>query len=325
MTPADGRSARRPGRRRLELRPEELRRRLDPARLPFASTEEVEPLVGTIGQPRALDALDYGLDVRTHGFNLFVSGTPGSGRLTTVLDFLRVRSPTKRTPDDWVYVHNFANPDRPSAIALPAGRGAAFGRDMDAFIEAVKREIPRAFESEEYDQRQREILGEVAAQRGQLEEELKRFAAEREVALQTTLTGVVSIPLIDGEPISREQFEKLPEERRQRVAKASAEVEQQTAGYVHRLHQLEKEAVRRVQELEHEVALFATDRLFRDLEETYREQEKVLAHLTGVKADLLAHLADFRDGEEAALPTFTSRDLRLARKVVRRSLSVKMP
>src|SRR5512134_903549 len=69
-------------RRERELRPDELRRRVDPARLGFASTAEVPPLVGTIGQPRALDALEYGLAVGTRGFNLFVSGLPGSGRLT---------------------------------------------------------------------------------------------------------------------------------------------------------------------------------------------------------------------------------------------------
>jgi hypothetical protein len=135
--------------------------------------------VGTIGQPRALEALDYGLDIGTHGFNLFVAGAPGSGRLTTVLDVLRVRSSTKRTPVDWIYVHNFRNPDRPNAIPMPAGSGAAFAHDMDALLEVLKREIPRAFESEEYEERRREITGEIAARRTQLGDELKRFAAER--------------------------------------------------------------------------------------------------------------------------------------------------
>jgi lon-related putative ATP-dependent protease len=260
----------------------------------------VEPLVGTIGQPRALESLDYGLDVGTHGFNLFVAGTPGSGRLTTVLDFLRARSSAKRTPDDWVYVHNFRNPDRPNAIGLPAGRGATFARHMDALIDRLKREIPRAFESEEYERRQREIVGEMAARRTHLEEELKRFAAERDVALQTTLTGVVSVPLVDGKPISREQFDRLPEAQQEQITKASAEVEQQAAHYIHRLHQLEKEATHRGQELEQEVALFASEPLFGELEETYRGQEEVLTYLKDAKADLLAHLGDFR--EQAELP-----------------------
>ena len=137
------------GRRRLELRPEELRRHLDPGRLHFASTAEVEPLVGTIGQPRALDALEFGLAVETRGFNLFVSGLPGSGRLTTVLDYLRALAGAKPVPSDWIYVYDFGNPDRPNAVQMPAGCGAEFAKAMDEFVEAARREIPRAFESEE--------------------------------------------------------------------------------------------------------------------------------------------------------------------------------
>src|SRR5512139_3737118 len=129
---------RRSVRDRLELRPEQLRRRLDPGRLRFESTADVEPLVGTVGQPRALDALEYGLAVETQGFNLFVSGPAGSGRLTTVLDTLNVIAPGRPKPPDWVYVHDFANADRPNAIGLPAGRGVEFSGAMDDFVTAAK-------------------------------------------------------------------------------------------------------------------------------------------------------------------------------------------
>jgi hypothetical protein len=179
----------RSGRRRLELRPEELRRCLDPSRLHFASTAEVKPLVGTIGQPRALDALEYGLAVETRGFNLFVSGLPGSGRLTTVLDYLRAIASARPVPGDWIYVYHFGNPDQPNAIQMPAGRGSEFAKAMEEFVAAVRREIPRAFESEEYDRRQREIVAEIAQKRASEEEELTRFAAERSIALKTTLVG----------------------------------------------------------------------------------------------------------------------------------------
>jgi len=290
------------GRRRLDLRPEQLRRRLDPTRLRFASTAEVEPLVGTVGQPRALDALEYGLAVDTPGFNVFVSGPPGSGRLTTVLDYLRGLAPGRPEPSDWVYVHDFANADRPNAIRLPAGRGTEFARSMDEFVEAARREIPRAFESDEYDRRQREIGSEVAARREREEEELTRFAAERRIALRTTLVGVASMPLVDGKPITREQFEKLPEEQRQGITKATAEVEERAAGFVRQVHRLEQEAARRVQELEQEVALFATEPLFHELGERFGDQPEVLAYLEDVKADLLTNLADFREAEESSLP-----------------------
>jgi len=292
----------RPRRRGIELRPERLRRRLDPARLGFASTAEVEPLVGTVGQPRALDALEYGLEVGTQGFNLFVSGLPGSGRLTTVLDYLRTLATAKPAPSDWIYVYDFGNPDRPNAIRMRAGRGAEFAKEMDEFVEAARREIPRAFESEEYDRRQREIVAEIARQRQSEEDELTRFAAERMIALKTTLVGVASVPLVDGEPVTRERFEQLPEAERAAISKATAEVEERAAGYIRQVHQLEQEAARRVHELEREVALFATEPLFRELEERHGDQPEVLAYLEDVKTDLLANLGDFRDGEEAQLP-----------------------
>jgi len=289
-------------RRERELRPDELRRRVNPTRLGFASTAEVPPLVGTIGQPRALDALEYGLAVVTRGFNLFVSGLPGSGRLTTVLDYVRTLAESRPAPSDWIYVHDFDRPDRPNAIRLPAGRGAELAGAMDEFVEAARREIPRAFESEEYDRRQRELVAEITGQRQQEEDALTRFAAERGIALKATLVGVASVPLIDGKPITRERFEQLPEEQRAEITAASAEVEEQAATYIRHVHQLEKEAERRVRELERDVALFTTAPLFRDLEERYRDQDEVLAYLEDVKTDLLANLGDFREGEEGEAP-----------------------
>ena len=131
--------------------------------------------MGTVGQPRALDAIEFGLEVETRGFNLFVSGPPGSGRLTTVLDYLRGSPPRRPAPADWVYVHNFANARPAERDPLPAGRGAELATAMDEFVEAARREIPRAFESEEYERRQREIVvGDRRASARREEEELTR-------------------------------------------------------------------------------------------------------------------------------------------------------
>ena len=294
-------AATRSSRKPRELRPEQLRRRVDAGRLPFRSTAEVAPLIGTIGQPRALDALEYGLAVGTRGFNVFVAGLPGSGRQTTVLDYLRALAPARTAPSDWVYVNDFGDSDQPNAIRLPAGRGAELATAMDEFVESARREIPRAFESEEYDRRQRETVAEAAAQRESAEEELTRFAAERSIALKTTLLGVASVPIVEGKPLTREHFEQLSEEQRAEITAASGEVEREAAAYIRQVHVLEREAQRRVRELEREVALFATEPLFRELEERYGDQPEVLAYLEDVKADVVRNLADFRDGEESPL------------------------
>ncbi len=293
-------------RRHRELRPEELRRRVDPERLRFETTEEVAPLVGTVGQPRALDAIAYGLGVATAGFNIFVAGAPGSGRLTTVLDYVRSRAAAVPSPDDWVYVHNFAAPERPNAIRLPAGQGREFAQAMDDFLAGAAREIARAFESEEYDRRRRELLSEGKHAREELDEELTAFAAERDITLQVTPAGVASMPLVDGKPITREQFEALSEEQRGDIHRRSVEVEERTAAYAHQVRELEKQTTARVHELDQEVGAYATGPLFRELDERYGASPEVAEHLADVRREVLANLSDFRGDQEEQHPVMAA-------------------
>lgn len=86
---------------------ERLRRRLDPMTLPFQTTAEVDPVVGTVGQPRALEALEFGLEIASYGYNVYIAGRPGSGRESTVLRLVEQIAAKRATPPDWVYVYNF--------------------------------------------------------------------------------------------------------------------------------------------------------------------------------------------------------------------------
>src|SRR5581483_11803416 len=285
-----------------ELAPEQLRRRVDPAQLPFETTAELEPLVGTVGQPRAIDAIDFGLQVETPGYNLYVAGLPGSGRATTVRDYVDRLAAARPAPDDWVYVHNFADGDRPQAIRLPAGRGPALARDLDEFVQAARREIPRAFESEDYERRQREVVAELSRRREALTEELVELGRARGFVLQVTPVGVVSTPIHAGQPLTPEAFAALPAEERQRIESASKEIGERTAAFLRQVRQLEKEALERVRQLECEVALFAIGPLLHDLRERYAGEQAVLDHLAAVEADVVAHLDEFRQPEEAPLP-----------------------
>jgi lon-related putative ATP-dependent protease len=112
----------------------------------------------------------------------------------------------------------------------------------------------------------------------------------------------VSMPLVHDEPISREQFEQLPAEDRERIARASAEMEDRIATFAHQLRTIEQEAHERVRELDREVALYAAEPLLRELAAGYGNQPAVLAYLEQVKGHLLAHVPEFRDGTEPPFP-----------------------
>lgn len=289
----------------LELSADRLRRQVDPRLLPFESTAEIDPLVGTVGQPRASDALELGLQVPTTGYNVYVCGPPGSGRATTVRDYVHRIADGRPAPADWVYVHDFANPDRPRAMRLPAGRGAALAHDMDQFVRSARREIPRALESEEYERRQQEIVADITARREALIEELVAFAGAREVLLQVTPVGVASTPTHEGKPLTRESFQLLPPEARDLIEKRGAEVSERTTAFLRQVQQLEKEATERVRQLQRDVALFAVGPLFVELRDDYADLPAVLGYLDAVQTDVVGHLDAFRvPEEEDGVPAF---------------------
>jgi lon-related putative ATP-dependent protease len=286
----------------LALSADEVRRRVNPEELPFRTTADLAPLSGTIGQPRAVDAIEFGMDIDVPGYNLFVAGNPGSGRESTIQSFLESFAPNQERPPDWIYVHNFAQPDRPRAISLPAGQGSELAHDMDELIQSARQDIPRAFDSEDYEQRQQNALAEIQQRREQLNRELHTFATERGFALQMTQAGIATIPIKDGEPLPPEQFQQLPEEERKQYETANQEVQRQISSTVREIRQLEKTAMERMRDLEREVALFAVGPLLDELQERYANHAEVLTYLEEVKKDIPEHLSEFRPDQQRQQP-----------------------
>jgi len=138
-----------------------LRKRCDPDSLEFKTTDELPDLQDVIGQPRAFRALELGSEVSGPGYNTFVLGLPGSGRTTLSLEYLERKAVNEPVPEDWCYVNNFDNPHQPKAISLPAGRGHEFRKDMMELLIRCEREIPRAFESEEYVNERDRLVAEL--------------------------------------------------------------------------------------------------------------------------------------------------------------------
>lgn len=289
-------------RERLRLRPDQLRRTLDPATLPFQTTDEVPPLLGTIGQPRALSAIEFGLDVETNGYNLFVAGAPGSGRETTIHDYLRRHAPGRPVPPDWVYVQNFVEPERPLAISLPAGRGSAFARDMKVFVDSARRRITQAFEAEDYEQRRANALSGLTRRRDELLSALQQFAQTRGFALQPSAQGLVAVPVLDGKPLAGEDFEKLSEEARNELQERGSEVQAEIGSTLRQIRQFDSEAAQRVQGVDRDTGLSAIAPIFEELSERYEDLPEVTNYLTSLRVDISEHIDEFRILPEQAAP-----------------------
>ena len=250
-----------------------------------------------MGQPRAIEALLLGLEVESPGYNLFVSGLPGSGRETTVRTFLERVALDRPRPDDWAYVENFADGDSATALRIPAGRGVRFARHVDDFLASAARQIRAALESDMYAQRRQALTVEAGATRDAVLERIREFARTRGFAAEAAMTGIVTIPLIQGRPIEADEFRRLPEAARREIEQKSVEIQQQIAEAAAELRQIDKELSRRVHTLDREVAEFAFASAFQELADEFADLPGVLAHIRELREELLAHLDDFRDTE----------------------------
>ena len=133
-----------------ELQPDKLRRSYDPAMLSFETTAGVAPATSIIGQPRGVRAIEFGLAMKSAGFNIYVLGESGTGRTTAIQHFVETRAAGDEAAPDWIYVHNFAEPDKPLAISFPPGDAAQFSSALQTLIHQLRGEIARAFDNQSF-------------------------------------------------------------------------------------------------------------------------------------------------------------------------------
>jgi hypothetical protein len=202
------------------LDPQALYTPCDPAALDFTTTAALPDIdVGSL-HPRAVEALRLGLDIRHKGYNLFVVGESGSGR-HAILDQLLAAERKNGTPAaDWCYVNNFEAPSHSRLLRMPAGRGARLCEDMQRLVGELAPAIAAAFESEEYRGRIESMQEEEKQREDAALRKLGHDAAVVGVALLRTPQGFVFAPMKTAEEtLSQEEFEQLPEERRQEFRK----------------------------------------------------------------------------------------------------------
>ncbi len=307
--------------RRSVVAVERLRRTVDPARLGFQSTAELDPVHGLIGQERAQKAIQFGVSIKQPDFNLFVVGPPESGKSTAVQAFLDTRVKAEPSPSDWVYVNNFKDADKPRAIALPQGQAEPFAKAMLAAIDELKVTVLALFEGEDYQLRSRAIDEEF---RGQQEKALDVFSEKAKgdgIAVLRTPTGFAMAPLQDGKVIKPEIYEGLEEAARKEIEAKIETLQKELSAILEQMPRVQKEHRTRVQALNEQVAESAMRDVIAEVEQSFASLPEVVEHLAAVKADLIRNVAIFvTPGEEQEQmvnrAVETSRDARFRRYLV---------
>jgi predicted ATP-dependent protease len=281
-----------------ELKPAELRSLCDPKTFTFKNTSEVEPLDDVIGQERAVQAIDFGLNMKSPGYNIFVTGIEGTGKSTIVQDIVNDYAGALPTPDDWCMVNHFKDEYRPRAIAVPPGKAIVFSKKINKLVEDLKKEIPKAFESELYQERATEIQKKYSQQQRDILHQLEQSAKKKQMQINQTRAGFQAVPVIKGKPVSPEEFRKLPAKSRSVLEEKLNLMQSEIESAVRELNKINQDLRDEVEKLIEETTLFIVKNHLYSLRTQFKEHSAILTYLDEVQEDIVENVDDFLKSEE---------------------------
>ncbi|MCL6477700.1 MAG: AAA family ATPase [Peptococcaceae bacterium] len=279
---------------RLRVPVKKLRRYCEPEELCCETTQEVPPLKDFIGQERAVRAMQFGVSMRAPGYNVYVAGPTGTGKSTYINDVLKQVAAQGTVPDDWCYLYNFSDPDQPKAVPLPAGLGRSLQKDMEDLVKDLRVAIPKAFEGEDYEHKKMAIMQELEKEIEKAINEVKREAAEAGFLMKQGANGFFFTPTRDGKKMSIEEYEALPRETQEEMEKQGRALQQKLEEILSSTRQLEREAKKKLGDLDRQIVLVAAGPLVRRLQEKYGKVPGLKEYLQGILDDIAKNLEQLK-------------------------------
>lgn len=284
------------------LKPEQLRRSYDFTDSSFQTTAEMPSGTNIIGQPRGVQAIEFGLSLPSPGYNIFVLGESGTGRTTAIQKYIEQRAESAPVPSDWVYLHNFLQPDKPSAIELPAGVGCRLRDVLHKFVSQLRNDIRRAFDNQVYRDAVLEISHELDNKRGATFDELQQKASAQNAMVLQTAEGFRIVPTQDGQPMQPQEYNELSEDALLAWKEILHKLQHELNETAFQSRKLETEAQAELDGLNRRVGGSVVDVAFAELKQQFADFEKVTAYLDEVQEDILDHVEFFQDGRETEEP-----------------------
>jgi predicted ATP-dependent protease len=276
-----------------ELTPEQCRRACPELPFDCRTTKDLIPSNKIIGQDRAVKALQFGLRIRSKGFNIYIAGMPGTGRRSAAEDYVKDLAKDMPVPPDWAYVYNFKEASKPNALALPAGKGKEFKETFEKLVAGIPVALRNAFESEEYSKKRQETMKAIEEERDQFTKKINRMTSEAGFQIQQSPIGMVLVPLVDDKPLTPEEFNQLTDGVKERMKAKQEELQAKLQKPFIQFRELEEKAEKTVENLNREVAMYVLDPMLSVIKSRYGSNHEVIEYIDDVLKDILDNLAKF--------------------------------
>ena len=290
---------------------ENLRWRLDPAILSFETTQDIEPLKEIIGQKRGVEAFRFGVNIDKPGYNVFVTGAAGSGRMATVKKLLEEMSKKDQVPDDLCYVNCFKNPESPVLIRLAGGMGASFKKDVKNLVETLKKEIPQLFESQEYINMKKRIAETYDNQAKNFFKALDQKVKAEGFTIVDVQMGMVKrpevMPVVDEKPVPIEQLEAMvesgqfPKEKYEQLKEKQKTLRDQIEHIFLELKDLQKDVSQKMEKMDRATFMKTASEIAAAINEKY-QNDKIKKFLEDMLDDMADNLKIFMPQQAPQIP-----------------------
>lgn len=283
---------------KYRLHADQLTCRIPIEELRFETTEDLTPLYEMIGQERAAKAMEFGLNIKQRGYNIYVAGGWGTGRNTYVRYTTDKKIIETDAPNDWIYVNNFKNPRAPISISLNNGEGRKFKKSMARTIEFIQNEVAEAFIGKDYENTKAILRQEYSQKNATIIDELNVIGKKYNFAFTQTERGLVSIPLKDNKPMSEEEYRKISEEEYEALSRNSNKLTLETVDLFNKLRSEEEIYLNKLDDLDAKLGRKIVESHFGNLSKKYDHNDAIKDYLVSVIDDIVENIDEFKEEEE---------------------------
>jgi lon-related putative ATP-dependent protease len=261
----------------------------------FESTADLEPLEGIIGQERAVEAIDFGLNIKRKGYNIYISGISGTGRNSYISLITEKKARGENTSGDWVYVYNFKKPENPISLRLDSGQGKIFKKAIENTIIFIKKEIENTFTSKEYERAKNMLFKQLNETSEELLAELNTLAKKFGFIYSNTDRGLVSVPLKEGDvPMTEEDFKDISKEKYAEIQKKSSELNLASIDLFKKIKDIDESFRDKIKKLDGEFATKVVNLHADRLKYRFDGNKKVENYLIDLKNDIIDKVDMFK-------------------------------
>jgi len=277
----------------LSLSTDQLYKTCDPNLFEFDNTASLTSNRQSIGQDRALNAINFGIDIQKQGYNIYVLGPTGIGRHTLVREVLLKATTSDVELQDCCYVNNFLHTHRPIALLLPRGLGKKLKHDMSKLTDTLSHVIPKAFEAESYDKQVLAITGKYRAKEEQSFNELEKQAKQQNIAFMQNDADFSFSPLLENNVMNAAEYNALSEEQQAEIQENIANLQDELQSILQRIPKWQQESQNKVKELNAQMAKKSASFWVEELKREYQHYPSIIDHINACEEDVIQNVEKF--------------------------------